>query len=82
MSTIPIHSAERQPCRPPHRHAGALATLTVLSIGLAALAAPALPPVYASMTCTVGRARWQDCYIFQACARGLLRDTGIVGWDT
>ena len=41
MSTIPIHSAERQPCRPQHRHAGALATLTVLTIGLAALAGPA-----------------------------------------
>jgi hypothetical protein len=41
ISTIPIHSAERQPCRTQHRHAGALATLTVLSISLAALAAPA-----------------------------------------
>ena len=41
MSTIPIHSANGQPCRTQRRHAGALATLTVLTIGLAALAAPA-----------------------------------------
>ena len=35
MRTIPIHSAERQPCRPQRRQAGALATLTILTIGLA-----------------------------------------------
>ena len=41
MCTSPIHSAEGQPRRTRHRHAGALATLTVLTIGLATLAAPA-----------------------------------------
>ena len=39
MSTIPIYSAEGETRQ--HRRAGALATLTVLTIGLAALAAPA-----------------------------------------
>ena len=42
MSTIPIHSAERQPCRLQHRHAGALATLTALTIGLAVAGVSAL----------------------------------------
>ena len=41
MSTSRIHSAEGQPRRTQHRHAGALVTLTVLTIGLATLAAPA-----------------------------------------
>ena len=35
MRTIPVNSAERQPCRPQRRQALALATLTVLTIGLA-----------------------------------------------
>src|SRR5262245_21516009 len=29
------------------------------------------------MACTLGRARWSDCYIFRACVRGLLWDIGI-----
>jgi arylsulfatase A-like enzyme len=43
MSTIPIHSTKRQPCRPQHRHAGTIAVMAVLAIGFAAIgsAAPA-----------------------------------------
>jgi hypothetical protein len=37
MSTIPIHLANGQACRTQRRNAGALATLTVLTIGLATI---------------------------------------------
>src|SRR4029077_19141129 len=37
MSTGSIHSTKRQPCRPQHRHAGTIAAMAVLTIGLAVL---------------------------------------------
>ena len=41
MSTIPIHLADGQPCRTQRRHAGAIATVVVLTIAALGSAVPA-----------------------------------------